>query len=193
MRLTVGALVVLLLALGLGSGLSWVSVRENQGFGALTIGPWTAWPKAGSAGADPYTKARVAVDGEVPLGAAEGIVFTARADDAGVPLRSACSYEITGLLPQARFWSLTAVDLEGRPLRSLLDAPAELLSTDVMWTSDQGISATVSATAMPGNWLPLTANTPFSLVLTLYDSQITSGSSVVSPVLPSITRRTCSA
>ena len=49
-------------------------------FGAVTAGAWTAWPTAGSADADPYSLATLARTGEVPLGAGEGIAFTAEDD-----------------------------------------------------------------------------------------------------------------
>ena len=52
-------------------------------------GAWTAWPHAGSPDADPYSIAMLARTGEVPLGAGEGIAFTAEIDSDGAPLSGA--------------------------------------------------------------------------------------------------------
>ena len=86
----------------LGGALAWMSIQKNHGFGTLTIGQWTAWPLAGSVNADPYSKAKVAAAGDVPLGAAEGLAFHARLDRRGNTLKRNCQYQLTGLTPPAR-------------------------------------------------------------------------------------------
>jgi len=83
-------------------------------FGAVSVGPWTAWPLEGSTDADPYSLAMLARTGEVPLGAGEGLSFTAQEDGAGELLSGKCTYEIKGETPAARLWTLTAYDATGR-------------------------------------------------------------------------------
>ena len=51
-------------------------------FGAAHSGPWTSWPTAGSADADPYARAIIARQAATPLGNGEGLSFFAATDDA---------------------------------------------------------------------------------------------------------------
>ena len=107
---------ILFIGLFVGGLLAWLSIQNNHGFGTLTIGQWTAWPLAGSQQADPYSKAKVAADGDVPLGAAEGLAFHAQTDERGNPLQRNCQYRIRGTTPTARLWTLAAHDLKDRVL-----------------------------------------------------------------------------
>lgn len=167
---------ILLLGLGLGGGLSWLSLQDRLGFGALRVGAWTAWPLAGSAAADPYTKAKVAADGEIPLGAAEGLVFLARADEDGRPLRRECQYQVEGRTPPARLWTLSAHTLDGRALtrrpgtRALIEP---VVSRGLLRNTDGSVAITVGARRSANNWLRLSGSGPFQLVLRLYDAQLT--------------------
>ena len=103
--------VLLALAIGLPLG-AWSAsrmIRSDQGFGTLVAGAWTARPREGSAEADPYSRARLAAEGFVPLGAAEGVAFEAVADSAGAPLLRDCNYVLEGEMPRARAWTLAAL------------------------------------------------------------------------------------
>lgn len=191
MRFLFEGLLIVFIGLGLGSVLSLVSVRENQGFGALKVGAWTAWPDAGSAQADPYTTAKIAADGNVPLGAAEGVAFTASADGENQPLRRECSYQLLGKMPQARIWTLTAQNGDGRVLIDRLERPSTVLSSNVVWQSDETLSITSSRSHATGNWLPVDGNGPMRFVMRVYDSPVTSGAAVAELVLPAIKRVSC--
>jgi len=103
--MTLVGLVMLATALGLGS--AWLVLKRSDGFGAR-VGPWRANLLAGSADADPYTRARVAVGGLLALNRAETMYYVAATDSDGQPLRSRCSYRVSGPPPKARWWSLTA-------------------------------------------------------------------------------------
>ena len=70
----------LAVAFGLGILSSIYALRATVGFGAITLGPWTAFPAAQTINADPYAKAHRARDGRLLLGGAEGLVFTAATD-----------------------------------------------------------------------------------------------------------------
>ncbi|TIU26055.1 MAG: DUF1214 domain-containing protein, partial [Mesorhizobium sp.] len=58
----------------------------------------------------PYSKARVAREGVLALGQAEGLSFIAERDSDGEQLKRQCAYEIEGGFPTARFWTLYAAD-----------------------------------------------------------------------------------
>ncbi len=103
----VGLVLLVVLATALGLGSAWLALKRSDGFGAR-VGPWQANLLAGSADADAYTRARVAVGGLLALNRAETMYYIAATDSDGQPLRSRCSYRVSGPPPKARWWSLTA-------------------------------------------------------------------------------------
>lgn len=179
-------IIVIALGLGLGGALSWFSIQKHHGFGALTLGQWTAWPLAGSRDADPYTRAKVAAEGNVPLGAAEGLAFHARTDNRKKPLRLQCQYLISGQTPTARFWTLAAHDLEGQQL-SPSDSRSGSVLSQTMLRQDLGQFIVQSGPDLAkGNWLQTEGNGEYQLILRLYDSPITSTRGLVDPSMPDI-------
>lgn len=99
------AAVVAGVALGLGS--AWWVLRGVGHFG-VAAGPWRASLLAGSADADAYTRARVALGGLLALNRDETMYYVAATDSDGRALRSRCSYRVAGLPPPGRWWSVTA-------------------------------------------------------------------------------------
>ncbi|MFZ4757923.1 MAG: DUF1214 domain-containing protein [Burkholderiaceae bacterium] len=92
-------------ALGLAS--AWAVLRAQAPLGPRA-GAWQVSLLAGSPGADPWTRARVAVGGLLALNREETMYYVATADSAGQPLRARCTYRMTGTPPSARWWSITA-------------------------------------------------------------------------------------
>ena len=114
MRLLFGTVFALAIAAAIGLGATWIALTRGTAYGGVTIGAWTAWPKNGTAGIDPYARAMVARTGELPVGSGDGVAFYARTDDAGQPLDGRCDVLLSGITPQARFWTVTLYDPEGR-------------------------------------------------------------------------------
>lgn len=180
---------VIAIGLGLGGALAWASIQTRLGVGALSIGSWTAWPLVGSAKADPYSRAKVAVGGEVPLGAAEGVEFHARQDDAGEPLRRECQYILSGSTPPARLWTLSPYTLEGQPLERRPGSGATLaplISRSIVRSTDGRFVATVGPRAGANNWMRVSGSGPYQLVLRVYDTQLTATGAAVQPDMPAI-------
>ena len=75
MRLLLGTLFALGVAALVGLGATWFALTQGQAFGGLTVGAWTAWPRHGTAGIDPYARAMVARSGELPIGSGDGVAF----------------------------------------------------------------------------------------------------------------------
>lgn len=100
-----GLLALLAVALGAASAL-W-RAHSHDRFGQAA-GPWRVSLLAGSAQADDLTRARVALGGLLALNQSETMYYVASHDSQGQPLRRRCSYRITGIVPQAAWWSLTA-------------------------------------------------------------------------------------
>jgi hypothetical protein len=103
----VGWFLSLLLAVALGLGSAWAVLRGGSNFGAAA-GPWRVSTLAGSPEADLYTRARVALGGLLALNREETMYYVAFHDSAGRPLRSRCTYRVSGRPPPARWWSVTA-------------------------------------------------------------------------------------
>ncbi|MEP0944902.1 MAG: DUF1214 domain-containing protein [Rhizobiaceae bacterium] len=182
---------ILLIGLFVGGSLAWLSIQNNHGFGTLNIGQWTAWPLAGNVNADPYSKAKVAAGGDVPLGAAEGLAFHARIDRRGNVLRRNCQYQLTGLTPPARLWTLTAHDMENRVLFKSDGRPSQLLSRQLLRGSDGRFRIVAGPDLSAENWLEVDGTGQYQLILRLYDSPITSTGSVNDAEMPSVSLVEC--
>ena len=191
MRSFLELVAVLIIGLGLGSALSWASIQRNHGFGSLNIGVWTAWPLSGSREADPYTKAKVAADGDVPLGAAEGLAFEANTDSIGGVLLLQCRYLISGQTPPARFWTLTAHLPDNSIIRQPSGMTSSVISQMLLRNPDGTFAIEVGNRLASGNRMAVLGEGSFKLYLRLYDSPITSTSGIVDPQMPTIEKLGC--
>lgn len=102
-----GAMLWPSLAVITGIASAWWAVGRAQ----VTPVPASSWEVsllAGSPEADPYTRARVALNGLLALSPRETLYYVARRDSDGRTLRAACHYRISGRAPDARWWSVTA-------------------------------------------------------------------------------------
>src|SRR3954465_8044933 len=99
-------MVTVAVGVALGLFVTWLAVERGYGFGAVRAGPWTAWPRTGSAEADPYARAVTARSAAIALGLAEGLMFVASADSTGAPLDPVCDYRVRGRTPPARAWTI---------------------------------------------------------------------------------------
>lgn len=175
----------------LGLATTWASVWRGVAFGAVSVGPWIAYPRAGARERDPYAAAALARSGEIPLDLAEGLAFHARIDSDGAPLIGGCVYRLKGPAPPARFWTLAAVDAQG----FLIDNPAGrhgFTSTEILRAEDGGFEIVIAPRARAGVWLPGPAQGEFMLVMRLYDTPVaaTAGGLTAANV-PSIRREAC--
>lgn len=191
---TVFLVLVVLSVSILGGGASvWYALKANEGIGALTVGEWTAYPSLGTADADPYSKARVAREGILSLGQAEGLSFSAERDSGGEPLRRECRYRIEGPVPPARFWTLYAADPSGHVVRGGERRTAALNSYQLLRLPDNSVEISADAHPNPGNWLALSGKGPMALVLSFFDTPIASGTGASEIVLPTIVKAGCDA
>ena len=182
-------------AAGLALGLLATAIVLSRGWspGTVSVGPWTASPRIGTTAIDPYARAELSRSGAVPLAANEGLTFTATTDDTGYRLLRSCSYSVSGTVPAARFWSLTASGSDGRTMDNAAGRPA-FTSRDVVRSIAGRFAIEVAPAARPGNWLPLSGEGPLTLTLRLYDTPLAGNpAEVASATLPSLTRQSCAA
>ena len=176
----------LTLAAAIGLATTWMALTQGVAYGGVSIGAWTAWPKNGTPGIDPYARAIVARTGELPVGSGDGVAFYARADDSGQALDGRCDVLLSGITPQARFWTLTLYDLDGRLVANSVQRHG-FTSQEIIRKSDGSFDIKVGPRARPGNWLPTGGADRYQLVLRLYDTPIgmatRSGSEAPMPIL----------
>jgi hypothetical protein len=190
LRFLLNLLLMLVVALGVGFGLSWYALNDGRLVGAAQLGPWTAWPRAGSPSPDPYTRAYLARIGSLQLGQSEGVQFVATADSDGTPLTRACRYRIDGKTPTSSFWTLVPTAADGSTI-ARPDGPPGFHSARIARANDGSIQLYISKTLSPLNWLEITGDGPFWLVLTLYDTTVFASVASNDTGLPSIIRESC--
>ncbi|MEK1853125.1 MAG: DUF1214 domain-containing protein [Phyllobacterium sp.] len=185
------ACLALVIAVGGGTLSAWYAVNRFEGFGAFTVGQWTAHPEAGTPLSDPYAKARAAREGAFPLGSTEGLVFYAYSDEQGKTLDRRCTYTIEGNSPNSRFWTLYAADRSLIALDPGADRLPAIHSRQIFRKEDGQFVVNISPKAQPGNWLATTGSGRMVLVMTLYDTPVGSNSGLVDMKFPAVTRIGC--
>jgi hypothetical protein len=181
---------MVVVALGVGFGLSYYALTDGRFFGVYRDGPWSTWPEAGTGSPDPYTSAYLTRSGMLQLGKTEGIRFVAETDSDGQPLRADCSYRVDGQTPLATFWTLVATAPDGT-LVSSEGAAEAVSSTRIAREADGSAVVHVGRALSPDNWYEIAPSDDFWLVLTLYDTALFSGVGGVVSGLPSITAEGC--
>lgn len=188
MRFVLRLLMSIVVALGVGFGLSYYALTDGRLFGAVSLGPWTTWPDIGAPAPNPYTHGHITRDAALQLGRSEGLQFVASTDSEGNPLDLDCSYRVEGRVPVSTFWTLAAVDADWVNLAAP-GTDAALRSSEITRLPNGALSVHVGTSLKPNTWLELTGSGPFSLVLTLYDT--TALSSFASATMPYIIREDC--
>ena len=183
----------LAIAIGGGGASVWYALEAREGIGAVTVGNWTAYPDDGTPESDPYSRARVAREGILALGRAEGLAFVAERDSNGDQLRRDCRYTIEGTVPPARFWTLHSAGEDMVAIASGTRRANALTSLQILHQPDGSLAISVSARPSPGNWLRVTGQGPMYLVLTLYDTPIASSTGVAGVELPQLLKAGCDA
>ena len=191
MRLILGCLLAFAIAAVIGLGLTWLALSRGTAFSAVTIGAWTAWPRTGTQDADPYARASIARSGELPIASGDGVTFLARTDDNGRPLDGRCDVMMTGITPQARFWTVTLYDPQGRLVANSIDRYG-FTSQEIVRRADGSFEIAIAPRARPGNWLPTGGIESYVLLLRLYDTPVGVATRAAREApMPAITVRAC--
>lgn len=191
MRLLLGTLFALLVAVIVGLGATYLALTQSAAFGALTIGSWTAWPKSGTTEADPYAQASIARSGRLPTALGDGLPFVARTDDNGRTLDGHCDVVLSGITPAARYWTLTLYNGEGELVANSIDRH-DFTSQEIVRRADGSFRIDVAPRAQPGNWLPTGGIERYVLVLRFYDTPVGVSTKEGREVpMPTITTENC--
>lgn len=192
MRLLLGLLFALTIAATSGLGATWFAVTHAAAFGPIRVGAWKAWPKTGTPDIDPYARATMARNGDLPVASGDGIAFFARTDDTGRLLDGRCETVLAGITPAARFWTLTLYDPDGRLIANAANRYG-FTSQEVTRKADGQFEIVVAPRARAGNWLPTGGADHIVLALRLYDTPVGATTRLGREALmPSISEGACS-
>jgi hypothetical protein len=181
---------IVVVSLGLGLGSAWIAARAAAPIDSLKLGSWSTWPNAGTADTDPYSRARLARNGELPLGAGEGLALYAKGDADGKALRGQCTYVIEGQTPPARLWTLGLETPDGKPLPTRENITA-IGSESIVRQSDGSFQIVVSPRPQPGNWLSSAGAGDIRVVVRLYDTTARTLTQLTDFSVPDIRLRSC--
>jgi hypothetical protein len=176
-----------------GIGTSWYMIETGTWLTTRRVGPWVTWTQAATPDADPYTRARFARAGSLPLSSRVARTYEARTDNDGQRLHSSCEYILDGNGLEAGWWSLAAFDDRGRLIANAAERHA-YNSTTIARSADSRFIVALARDARPGNWLPTDGAGRMTLILTLLDSITEGAGSELGnevPKLPSIRRVAC--
>jgi hypothetical protein len=171
MRLLIGLLLSFLVAAGIGLGSTWYALTQNLAFGSLSLGAWKAFPRSGTPGIDPYARAAIARNGELPVGLGDGIAFTATVDDEGRALDGRCEVRLRGITPPARYFTVTLYTPSGALVANPMDRHG-FTSQELIRDPTGAFDIVVSPRARPGNWLPSGSIERYVLMIRFYDTSL---------------------
>lgn len=160
-----GVFAAVALVLGLGS--AWLGVTHGSSLVVTSAGPWRAWTQAGRPDADPYTKARMARGGLLPIVSGSAVEFVATADSDGDTLSSACIYEVAVQPIQALWWSIAIADGDGQRIANVAQRYA-YNSQNLAVMPDGALRIAIGQAPQPGNWLPSGDAGALRLTLTMF-------------------------
>lgn len=185
--------IVVAVALGVALGLysAWKAVGSANPVDVIRMGVWEAQPSAGTSRADPYSRARLARTGELPLGSGEGLQLTAVQDQNGAPLQGGCVYRITGRTPPARLWTIAVEATDGGPLEDRPGGVRALGSEAILRSPDGTFSLYLAPEPRPGNWLSSRQEGAIRLVIRLYDTTARTVTGVADFAMPDVLPEGC--
>jgi hypothetical protein len=181
---------IVLASLGLGLGSAWMAAGAAAPIDSIRLGAWSAWPNAGTADTDPYSRTRLARNGEMPLGAGEGLALYAGIDSGGKVLQGRCTYIVEGQTPPARLWTLGLETQDGQPLPARQNITA-IGSESVVRQSDGSFQIVVSPRPQAGNWLSSAGAGDIRIVVRLYDTTARTLTQLTDFAVPEIRLRSC--
>ena len=171
MRLIFITLLALLVASVVGLGATWMTTTRGTDLGTLTIGSWTARPRTGTSDVDPYARATITRNGELPVGTGDGVAFTATTDDRRKPLDGRCDVVVSGVTPAARFWTLTLYDRKGHLVANTLQRYG-FTSQEIIRGADGSFEIRIASRSRAGNWLPTGGIDAYVLMMRFYDTSL---------------------
>ncbi|MFV0294576.1 MAG: DUF1214 domain-containing protein, partial [Hyphomicrobiaceae bacterium] len=131
-------------------------------------GPWTMWHHAARLDVDPYTRARYAKLGSLPLSARYAATWEARFDAEGRRLHSSCEYVIESEPIDATWFNIMVFDENGLLIPNAADRYSFYGET-IATNPDGSFFIALARNARPGNWLPVGGAGRLTLIMTVIE------------------------
>ena len=176
------------LAVVLGVGSALYAVDSGWRLTTQRHGPWMMWSRSAQRDADPYTRARFAKLGSLPLSTQIAATWEARFDVEGRRLHSSCEYVIEAEPIEATWFNFSVYDDNGLLIPNGA-ARHSFTSQTLAANPDGSFFIVLAREARPGNWLPVGGAGRLTLVLTMIEPKPSVVESALQ--LPSIRRITC--
>ena len=176
------------MAVVLGVGSALYAVDSGWRLTTQRHGPWMMWTRSGQRDADPYTRARHAKLGSLPLSTQIAATWEARYDVDGRRLHSSCEYVIEAEPMEATWFNFSVYDDNGLLIPNAA-ARHSFTSHTIAANPDGSFFIVLAREARPGNWLPVGGAGRLTLVLTMIEPKPSVLESALQ--LPSIRRITC--
>ena len=157
----------LFIACGTGFGSVWYMLEVGTTLTADRQGAWVRWFNEGGTSTDPYTRAHLARSGRLMVSPGQARYYMASRDSDGGLLYGDCEYDISGIPPDAVWWSLGVYNSQGL----LIDNPAEryaVTGDTVVKEPNGSFLIRAAEAARPGNWLPIGSATRIVFLLRAY-------------------------
>jgi hypothetical protein len=174
LRLLADWALFILVVVTAGLSTAYFMMDRGTSLSTVTEGPWTMWTTAARPDADPYTRAHFARLGALPLPADFAETWTATTDSNGDTLHSSCDYEVVVRPPPSSWWSLAVFDSGGRLIQNAAQRNVFTSETGAI-SPDGRFVALLSRSAGGTNWLPTGGAGNLSLVYTLIDMGMATG------------------
>jgi hypothetical protein len=185
-------LLVALAGLAAGLGVTVWTVAVSPAFPHRLTGGWLFLPRQGAPDIDPYAKARMFHEGELPLAAGEGFALRTWLDAEGNTLSTRCDYRLSAPFPDARYWTVTLIDRQGRLLPNQADRHG-LTSAEIVRPAEGPFTIEIGPEPLAGNWLPtLREAMPFQVMIRLYETPLAASATQLDlRTLPRLSRIRC--
>ena len=188
LSISTNALLFTAIALVLGIGSAFWVVDRGTRLTTQRSGPWQMWLRSGQRDLDPYTRARQAKLGHLPVSTQIAATWEARFDIDGRRLHSSCEYLLEAETIDATWFSMAVYDDNGLLIPNSAERHS-FTSQTIAANPDGSFFVVLAREARPGNWLPVGGAGRLSLVLTMIEPKPSVGESALQ--LPSIRRIGC--
>ena len=188
LSISTNALIFSCIALVLGIGSALFTVDRGTRLTTQHSGPWTMWVRQGQRDGDPYTRARQAKLGHLPLSTQIAASWEARFDVEGRRLHSSCEYLLESEPVDATWFSIAVYDDKGLLVPNQADR-FSFTSQTIAANPDGSFFVVLARDARPGNWLPVGGAGRLILVMTMIEPKPSVAESAQQ--LPNIRRIGC--
>jgi len=154
---------------------------------------WLFSDKIGAAAASGVERARVAIGGPLGLSSKEAVYFVATKDDGGAPLRSQCTYRVSGQPIDTRWWSLTLYDSITQHYVPNAENRSSWNSVSIPRNDNGNWVINVAPTPQDSAWLPSqeAPDQSFELMLRVYNPSEATRVALPNITLPTVERVLC--